>query len=152
MKNGQTKKTLTPKRLNAFFEQIAIENNENEKRLFVENMASLKQDNPEMFRKDYAVFAESLKDWKTKIKAGGLLRILKHVKAFNGKTIDAKRLETALLTANFILSCSCDLNGRLFYFEHCTTEFCLHDIQRCLHYVRRNRTGLQMQDIGTFEH
>lgn len=138
MKNGQTKKTLTPKRLNAFFGQIAIENNENQKRLYAESMADFKQDHPEMYQKDYNAFAESLKTWKMKIKAGELLRILKHVKAFDGKRIDAKRLETALLTVNFILSCSCDLNGSLFYFEHYSTEFCLHDIQRVLHYVRTN--------------
>lgn len=141
MKNGQTKKTFTPKRLNAFFEQLAIENNESQKKLFVESMASYKQDHPEMYKKDYSAFPESLKGWKTKIKAGELFRILKHVKAYDGKRIDAKRLETALLTINFILSCACDLNGRLFYFEHYATEFNLHDIQRCLHYVRTNSKG-----------
>ena len=57
--------------------------------------------------------------------------------SYDGKRIDRKRLETALMTFNFILSCANELNGLIFWFDGCETEITLNDVRRALRYVRR---------------
>jgi hypothetical protein len=137
IKNNTKRKSISPQELNKFFEGLAVSLNAYEKAICKEYAEKRYKDDLNSIREELACYTESLKNWKINIRAGGLLRILEHLKAFDGKRIDKKRLETALLTFNFILSCSCDLNGLLFYFNKYSTEISLDDVRRTLRFIRK---------------
>ena len=130
------RKNISPKSLNEFFEELAASLNAEEIELYKECEADLFKEKPEEARAGLADYVKNLKIWKMKIRAGGLLRILQHLGAYDGKRIDCKRLETALLTFNFVLSCANDLNGLMFWFDRYETEITLNDVRRALRYVR----------------
>ena len=120
---------LTVQGINNYFECLAVSD-------IGKELLDITGDN-NLDRETVDILHETKSKWVSGIRGGGLLRILRHVGAIEGERIDLKRLETALLTINFVLSCGFNLPGKFLYFDHGYTEIRLYNVRRVLFLVRK---------------